>query len=297
MRRWPEVVAILVVLAVAVIVPPLLPRTGADPMRGVMVGRAVPAVAMPVATGPLQAPDLTVTVNGEAIETVQGSFCWSNGPSTACGEAPDLTALAVQAGVSAVASPEATVQVRFSMTPLDGGLGVNLLGVDGAVNVELDAEGSFKAPSAPGRYLYELSGKWPQGYANYGFLIEVADGRLQPPPISVKVDGQSVWTVRGGACWQVDGEVLCTDNLSPAEQLKALPAAVRAWGAKIEVSFAAAPERFEVYLVTAEGRKPVDLAEDGSLPLTPERPGRYVYEVDATWPQGSGTYGFQVEVK
>lgn len=296
MRRWPEILAILAVLAVAVIVPPLLPRTGSVPTPVMIPGKGMPAVAVPA--GPAQTPDLTVTVAGEPIGTVRGSFCWSNGPTTSCAEVPDLTNLAAEAGLTAVTAPGAKVQVKFPLAPLDGGLGVNLLDASGAAeNVALEADGSFKAPSAPGRYLYEVSGKWPQGYANYGFVVDVEDGRLQPPPISVKIDGQPIWTVRGSSCWQVDGEDRCVDKLSPAEQLASSPAVTRAWGAQISISFATAPTEMAVYLVQNGDSEPVTLAPDGTFPLTPEKPDDYLYEVEAKWPEGSGTYGFKVEVE
>lgn len=301
MRRWRGLMALLALVLLVGAIPTWLGRHRGSPTVGwpsfenlIFWQKRTPA---PVA-GPAEPPEAIVMADEERIPTVRGSYCWSSGDSALCADAIEPASLILGFGTYTPVRPGARIRVAFPGALLAGSLGVtDFSGAKERTEVTLDAEGSFAAPTQVGTYVYLVHGRFPQGDASYAFGIEVYDPKVEPPPVLVLIDGKPVTTVRGSSCWSSGTETLCTDRRSPAEQLAGRPLSpVRKAGAKVEVYFAQAPESMAVFLRTGSGREPASRASDGSI-LLPERPATYVYEVDAKWPQGSGSYGFAVQVK
>lgn len=297
MRRWWWV--LLFVVAVLVL-PFLLKREAGEPASGgfpppwswITSSRRTP----PPVTGPRAPYAPEVRADGESIPTILGSYCWTVGDASVCADAVAPQEVIALMGWAPPVAPGARVKVSFPGPLLAGSLGVtHFSGVGAAVKIELDGDSSFQVPTDAGRYIYAVHGRWPQGDASYVFALEVHDAAVQAPPLLVRMDGEPVLTVRGGACWGSGGRVTCTDMLSPAEQLATGSLPVRKGGALIEVAFTEGPVTFEVVRVSEAGRV-VAGGPDGVLRL-PIEPGRYVYEVEAKWPEGDGYYGFGVQVR
>lgn len=291
----------VVALLVVVVLPTLLgrdqgtPTVGWPSLESLMVWRRR---TPPLVAGPKEPPLPQLTADGQPIPAVRGSYCWTSGDASLCADSIEPSSLILGFGTYAPVAPGAKIKVQLPGALLAGSLGVTDFSVQGGpVEVTLDGESSFQAPTEMGLYLYAVHGRWPQGSASYIFGLEVHDPKLQAPPILVAIDGKSLSTVRGSGCWSTGTETLCTDRLGPAEQLAGRPITpTRKPGAKVEISFTEAAERASVYLRTSTGRQSVSREADGSFHL-PQGAGTYVYEVDGTWSQGSGSYGFAVRVE
>lgn len=300
MRKWLGVGLLAAVALGVLAIPTLLGRDQGAPAVGwpsldslLVSRRRTP----PLVAGPKEPPVPQVRADEEVLPTVRGSYCWTSGDAALCADSIEPASLILGFGRYTPVRPGARIRVAFPGALLAGSLSVtDHSGAKEPTPITLDAEGSFAAPTQAGTYLYLIHGRFPQGDASYALGIEVYDERLEPPPILVLVDGKPVATVRGSACWSSGTESLCTDRLGPAEQLAGrsiIP--VRKAGAQVQISFVQPPDRTSLYLRTSEGRQEVPRAADGSFQL-PAGPGTYIYEVDGTWSQGSGSYGFAVKV-
>jgi hypothetical protein len=271
-------------------------------VRGEMTPRDV--------TGPAEPPVPIVEVDGTAVTTVRGTYCWRHGDTSLCADAVDPAKLVARM-VAPLVAPGATVTVRFPLAPNPGSVGVNWWADHGAQAISVAKDGSFQVPITPGLYVYEVHARWAPGDASYAFLLSVP-GSLQddkpvgddphslsqPPEITVRVAGVALPVVRGAYCWSHGVNAVCTDTLSPAEQLAKLPSPVVSAGALAEIRIGPGPqiEGFQVWRVVGGARELVERDPNGFVPL-PAAIGRYFYQVDGRWAEGSGSYGFQVEVR
>ncbi|HYF77259.1 MAG TPA: hypothetical protein VD973_09015 [Symbiobacteriaceae bacterium] len=120
-----------------------------------------------------------------------------------------------------------------------------------------------------------------------------------PPEMQAVVGGAYAKVVRGGACWADAGQVRCTDTAGPVERTANVGPNVVAPGTPVELRFAwpVAPGAAAVRQWTGGmAAEPVALGPNWTFPL-PREPGTYVYEAEARWEQGNGTYAFRVEVR
>jgi hypothetical protein len=120
-----------------------------------------------------------------------------------------------------------------------------------------------------------------------------------PPEMQAVVGGSYAKVVRGGGCWAEAGQVRCTDTAGPVERTANVGPMVAAPGTPAELRFAwpVAPGAAVVRLWTGgRAAEPVALGADWTF-ILPRAPGTYVYEAEARWEQGNGTYAFAVEVR
>lgn len=77
-------------------------------------------------------------------------------------------------GVSPTSIPRGTVvRVRFDQPPLAGSVQAEVW-QDGKLQpVSVGQDQTLILPQKPGIYTYRISSRWPQGYAEYSFQVEV----------------------------------------------------------------------------------------------------------------------------
>lgn len=117
--------------------------------------------------------DPDVKVNGRAIPTVQGSYCWSSMFSAQCADMIDVDALHMtENSKPVIVSPSDKIHISFDRKP------------DTLHVVRLDSKTKSKqvslkndiliAPSAQGIYTYEVVAGWNEhGDGLSSFLIQV----------------------------------------------------------------------------------------------------------------------------
>ncbi|WHY21099.1 hypothetical protein QNH28_08975 [Paenibacillus sp. G2S3] len=120
---------------------------------------------------------------------------------------------------------------------------------------------------------------------------------LQPPSVQVAVGDEQFDAIQGSYCWNDNGKGVCVDMASYDQLVskqKVLPKAISR--DQVELKFSSAPKEIEV-IASFPGEERRDEAlsvENNSFQLAAGS-GKYLYIIQARWPQGSASYVFEVE--
>jgi hypothetical protein len=113
-------------------------------------------------------PELTVKLGGEDEPAVRGSYCWTEGGTSACADASGdpFDYERFSGMISARTGTE--VELLFSLAPQSSRVSVQL--EDGRGSQV--SSGQVRIPDEPGRYGYTVFAQWPQGDVSYFFIVE-----------------------------------------------------------------------------------------------------------------------------
>ncbi|KZE39754.1 hypothetical protein AV656_00200 [Bhargavaea cecembensis] len=113
-------------------------------------------------------PELTVKLDGEVETAVHGSYCWTEGGTSACADASG-NPFDYEPFSGMISAPTGTkVELLFSLPPQSSRVSVQLEDdLDSSVS-----SGPVRIPDAPGRYGYTVFAEWPQGDVSYFFIVE-----------------------------------------------------------------------------------------------------------------------------
>ncbi len=127
---------------------------------------------------------------------------------------------------------------------------------------------------------------------------------LRPARSVVLAGAEPIRTFRGSYCWQQSFRAVCADTPAPPELLKGHLPPVVPPGATLHIRFDPPPQPGSIRVNRWEQGRPqpasaaVTAGRAAEVTLTlPTAPGPYLYDVSAQWPQGDGSYAFQVLVE
>lgn len=125
------------------------------------------------------------------------------------------------------------------------------------------------------------------------------ESRISMPAPIFTINGQIVPTVQGSYCWDGVLQSVCSDSPSPEVLLEenGFEAIYVQSGDRIKLKFTRTPFKKSINASTwpiDEGYKAI---LDGNYLVLPEKPGVYMYDVSASWEQGSLVFSFMVEVE
>jgi hypothetical protein len=116
-----------------------------------------------------QPPAAYGMVEDQKIDFILGSYHWNN----TIADAPDPLGL-VKNVQNAVVSPSSKVEVHFDAKTNVEELHVTRWGKDDGNQEKVSvSEHSFVLPAEPGKYVYEIVGKWSVGDGRYAVGFEV----------------------------------------------------------------------------------------------------------------------------
>ena len=116
----------------------------------------------------------SVTVEGEKVTTVQGSYCWSGYFNSQCVDMISPPELIKEKGIKSVSvPPQSRLKIEFKNAPIRNTLGVNKWEKNGKVKNIYIKNNILTAPKEKGVYLYDIFARWEKGSSSYVFVIEV----------------------------------------------------------------------------------------------------------------------------
>lgn len=118
----------------------------------------------------------------------------------------------------------------------------------------------------------------------------------EPPSLKVLVGDESIDVIRGTYSWSVNNEdgtitAIEADTAPPPDLVRAMTPIAVTSDSVVELEFEVQPDRYSVR--TWEEDYTVSSSRDDVL-LT--RDGRVIYEVRASWAQGTATYAFVLDI-
>jgi hypothetical protein len=123
--------------------------------------------------GPTSIPRLAVSFARTPVPIALNGHCWQTQNHGRCADPTPIQSEILARGLDAIrVLPDSQGQVAFDHYPDV----LNLTaGLDEAhLEPVLTSRGSFRAPSAPGRYDFHLSGRWHEGEASWVFVVTVS---------------------------------------------------------------------------------------------------------------------------
>lgn len=119
-------------------------------------------------------PDPIVTVKGDKIEVVQGSYCWRGFINAECVDMispPDI--IKHEELKPFVVSPGEKMLIEFKKEPKKNTLVVNIwINNEETESVSI-SDNVLLAPKEKGIYVYDVSARWERGSSSYAFVIVV----------------------------------------------------------------------------------------------------------------------------
>lgn len=121
----------------------------------------------------------------------------------------------------------------------------------------------------------------------------------KPSRPSIKVDGKSVAVFQGSYCWKGPFGGQCVDMAPPPDIIEfhgAAPAKVSP-GAVLSIKFKKKPVAGSVRAnLWPDDKQPKNVNLDNDRLIAPKEPGMYVYDIQASWDEGSASFVIGIEV-
>lgn len=119
-----------------------------------------------------EVPRVTVTVDGQSVPAVLGTYCWPlvEGEGAFCADATDPADL-VKDQVPAVVPPAARMMIHCNPSP--SAVAVSQWIAGAPIRQPMTDDGSITLPQEAGAYLYDIFAQWKEGDADYAFTVEV----------------------------------------------------------------------------------------------------------------------------
>jgi len=131
-------------------------------MKAALAAMLVLAAACSFGAAPL--PTANADIGASHLSLARGSYCWSSGGQATCADSADPDTLLRTGYLKPVTAPaSARARITFSSQPsrIAVALGQEPVGSDA----------SFTLPSQSGRYVYTITGFFPEG--DVGFFLPV----------------------------------------------------------------------------------------------------------------------------
>ncbi|MGG0658101.1 hypothetical protein [Rummeliibacillus pycnus] len=123
----------------------------------------------------LKPPTPTITIENNAVEVAQGSYCWGGLINVQCVDKvspPDV--IKHQKLKPVVVSPGAELKIEFNRKPLENTLSASIwFNKNEMENVRLN-DNVLLVPKEKGVYFYSVSAHWEKGSSSYDFVIELS---------------------------------------------------------------------------------------------------------------------------
>lgn len=119
-------------------------------------------------------PTPIITVEGQKVEWVQGSYCWEELFKGVCADMispPEL--IKFQELEPVVVSPQSQLKIEFKKEPKENTLRVDKWLTNGEIENVPVSDNVIQLPKERGIYVYDVSARWDNGDSSYAFAIEV----------------------------------------------------------------------------------------------------------------------------
>lgn len=123
---------------------------------------------------------------------------------------------------------------------------------------------------------------------------------FKPPAPIITVGEKKLEAVQGSYCWEMLFENVCADTPSPPELIKdqGVEAAVVAPQSEIHIQFKKEPHKNSIGAnLWLENGEIAGVQLNDNVIIAPKEEGIYVYDVYASWDQGSSSFAFVIEVR
>jgi hypothetical protein len=121
----------------------------------------------------LAPPNPKLSVKGKEVSYVEGSYSWSSNGRAVHADSPAPPVLVNNITPAAVA-PDAEMLIEFAKNPISLDISIWGQSFTRGKPINQDLKGNvLSLPREPGRYIYNILARWPEGEGNYAFLVEV----------------------------------------------------------------------------------------------------------------------------
>lgn len=121
-----------------------------------------------------------------------------------------------------------------------------------------------------------------------------------PPSPTITIDEKKLDVARGSYCWEGLFSATCADTIAPPELIEhhdIKPVTVSP-ESEVEIEFEKEPNDNTLGVTRWLSNNEVeDVPLNKNVLIVPEEKGIYIYDVHATWEEGSSSYAFIIEVQ
>jgi hypothetical protein len=244
-------------------------------------------------------PTGTMTFDGQTVEAFGSSFCWDFGGGSMCADTIEPEFAASDFGSVPVGT---TIAIEGDADSVEGHLDAGGPFPFDRIR-SLDTSGDAAVlPTQAGRYIIEFDAAWSQGSRTFYFPIRIVDVASAPAlvatlnaPLDGSTPGLSLsygdfhkdFFAQGGS-WPGLGAYDDIGQVFPAP----LPS-----GAELRVDGDAQNVMAEIRSELSLGPSISDLDLRNRVAALPDRPGRYLLTIKASWQQGTVVFPVTITIK